>query len=166
MHCLYTKRLSLRPCQFSDLDAVHRLWTEADVRRFLFDDRQISPQEAQSFIQASNASFMEHGYGLWLFFEHQSDQIGGFSGLLHSSQEPPSLIFGTQPQLWGRGYAREAALSVLQYARDQLGLKQVVADVDQPNVASSRVLEALGMSPVGSAIAHGHCLIYYNLNLQ
>lgn len=161
---LHTDRLRLRPCRIDDLDSLHELWTEADVRRFLFDDRQISEEEARSFIDASAVNFTERGYGLWLFFEHQSDLIAGFAGLLHSSQEPPSLIFGTRPQLWNSGYAREAARAVLRYAFDVLGTERVVADVDEPNEASVRVLEALGMSLVRRAIVNGRPLLYYEIH--
>lgn len=160
---LHTKRLSLRPCQIDDLDSLHQLWTEADIRRFLFDDRQISQEEARSFVEASMVSFTNYGYGLWLFFEHHTEQIAGFAGLLHSPQEAPSLIFGTRPQLWGRGYAREAALSVLDYAFDVLGLESVVADVDEPNQASIRVLEALGMTRTKRAIINDRPLLYYEM---
>lgn len=66
-HLLRTERLSLRSCQMSDLDAVYQLWNEADVRRFLFDDRHISVEEAKSFIETSVESFANHGYGIWLF---------------------------------------------------------------------------------------------------
>ena len=162
-HLLRTERLSLRPCQMSDLDAIHQLWTEADVRRFLFDDRQITNEEAKSFIETSVMSFALYGYGIWLFFERQSDQVAGFSGLLYSLQSSPSLIFGTRPQLWGRGYAKEATLSVLRYTFDVLGLKKVEADVDEPNKASIRVLEALGMSRTRRAIVNERPLLYYEI---
>ena len=162
-HLLRTERLSLRPSQLSDLEAIHPLWTEADIRRFLFDDRQITYEEAQSFIEASVASFVHHGYGIWLFFEHQNEQIAGFSGLLHSSQNAPSLIFGTRPQLWGQGYAKEATLAVLRYTFDVLGLEKVEADVDEPNQASIQVLEALGMSRTRRAIVNEHPLLYYEI---
>jgi RimJ/RimL family protein N-acetyltransferase len=147
----------------SDLDAIHQLWTEADVRRFLFDDRQITTEEAKPFIETSVMSFASYGYGIWLFFEHQSDQVAGFSGLLHSLQGSPSLIFGTRPQLWGRGYAKEATLSILRYTFDVLGLKKVEADVDEPNKVSIRVLEALGMSRIRRVIVNERPLLYYEI---
>ncbi|MBW4417727.1 MAG: GNAT family N-acetyltransferase [Myxacorys californica WJT36-NPBG1] len=88
----------------------------------------MSYEEARSFIEASALSFTHHGYGLWLFFERdrRNSQLGrnrvaGFVGLLHSSELPPSLIVGTSPQLWGRGYAKEAARAVLRYAFDLKG---------------------------------------------
>ncbi|UBF29292.1 GNAT family N-acetyltransferase [Kovacikia minuta CCNUW1] len=158
---LNTERLSLRPCNGADLDCLYQLWTEAKVRRFLFDDRQISREEALSFIEASAESFTRHGYGLWLFFEPHHQPIAGFVGLLDSPQEFPSLIFGTRPQLWGRGYAREAANSVLRYGFEVLGLETIRADVDEPNAASIRVLEALGMAQIGREIVNDRPLLYY-----
>jgi [ribosomal protein S5]-alanine N-acetyltransferase len=162
-HILRTERLNLCPCQVRDLDAIYHLWSEPAVRRFLFDDRQISQEEASSFIDASKASFASHGYGIWLFFEHQSNRLAGFSGLLNTSQELPSLIFGTQPQLWGRGYAREATVSVIRYAFDVPGLERIVADVDELNEASIRVLEALGMTRTGRVIINERPLFYYEM---
>lgn len=145
-YSLHTDRLNLRPCEMNDLDALYQLWTEPDVRKFLFDDRQISDKEARSFIETSLTSFAQYGYGIWLFFAQDCDRIVGFAGLLPSPGEAPSLIFGTSPQFWGRGYAKEAASAILRYAFEVLGLEKVVADVDEPNHASIRVLEALGMS--------------------
>lgn len=166
-HLLHTQRLCLHPCQIDDLETLHQLWIDADIRRFLFDDRQISLEEARSFVEASEVNFTNYGYGIWLFFEHQAEhqteQMAGFAGLLDSSPEPPSLIFGTRPQLWGRGYAREAALSVLGYAFHVLGLESVVADVDELNAASIRVLEALGMSRTQRAIVNERPLLYYEI---
>ncbi|MEP1062373.1 GNAT family N-acetyltransferase [Stenomitos frigidus AS-A4] len=147
----------------SDLDAVYQLWSEAAVRRFLFDDRQISLEEARSFIDASIVSFAKHGYGIWLFFEHQNSHLAGFSGLLNNSQELPGIIFGTQPQFWRRGYAREATVSIFRYAFDVLGLESIVADVDESNEASIRTLEALGMSRTRKALVNGHPLLYYEM---
>ncbi|MEP0746975.1 GNAT family N-acetyltransferase [Trichocoleus sp. AS-A1] len=89
--------------------------------------------------------------------------MAGFAGLLQSSEEVPSLIFGTRPHLWGRGYATEAASAVLRYAFDVLGIEQVVADVDEPNEASIRLLERLGMSQTRREIVNGRPLLYYEM---
>lgn len=174
---LHTKHLMLRPCTLADLDAVHELWTDPDIRRFLFDDRTLSRQEASDFLVASDESFAQHGYGLWLFFERsgdasvdqllgQSSTIAGFSGLMSVPDQPPSVVFGTRPQLWGRGYATESTAAVLHYVFDELGLEQVVADVDEPNTASVRVLERLGMVQRGRAMVNDRPLLYYRMELS
>ncbi len=163
MNLLHTDRLHLRPCQLEDLDILHELWRDADIRRFLFDDRQISREEAQSFIEASIASLHNHGYGIWLFFDQQNDQIAGFTGLLQFTETAPTLIFGVRPQFWGRGYATEATLAVLDYAFADLGIKYIVADVDEPNDRSIRVLEKIGMSWTKRAIVNEKPLLYYEI---
>ena len=182
---LHTEHLMLRPGTLADLDAVQSLWNEPAVRRFLFDDRALSRQEARDFLAASDESFAQQGYGLWLFFERpllersgeamvkdrplttapsgQSLTLAGFSGLIAVPDGSPSLVFGTQPQLWGRGYAREAAAAVLRYVFDDLGLEQVVADVDEPNTASIHMLERLGMVQTGRAMVNDRPLLYYAL---
>lgn len=156
----------------ADLDAVQSLWNDPEIRRFLFDDRPISRPEASDFLVASDQSFVQQGYGLWLFFERsgeaiapsgQSPTIAGFSGLMTVPDQPPSLIFGTRPQLWGRGYAQETAAAVLRYVFDELGVARVVADVDELNTASIRVLERLGMVPTGRAVVNDRPLLYYAL---
>ncbi len=163
MNLLHSDRLYLRPCQIADLDSLHNLWCDADIRRFLFDDRQISREEAQGFIEASITSFSNQGYGIWLFFENHSNQIAGFAGLLQFSEELPSLIFGVRPQFWGRGYATEATLAVLDYAFANLDLKYIVADVDEPNDRSIRVLNKIGMSRIKRDIVNERPLLYYEI---
>jgi hypothetical protein len=39
---LTTPRLDLQPVQIENIELVHVLWTNSDVRHFLFDERVIS----------------------------------------------------------------------------------------------------------------------------
>jgi RimJ/RimL family protein N-acetyltransferase len=163
---LETERLVLRPAAIDDLPAVEELWTDPDVRRFLFDDRIVSREEARGFLERSEASFRSDGYGIWLVHERGQEGLAGFSGLLWSTQgteAAPNLIFGIRPALWNRGYAREAAARVLRYGFEVVELPRVFADVDEPNAASVRVLEKLGMSRTRRAIVNGRPLIYYEV---
>ncbi|HLL69907.1 MAG TPA: GNAT family N-acetyltransferase [Pyrinomonadaceae bacterium] len=158
---LETSRLRLRPCRLEDLELVQALWTNERVRRFLFDGRVISPDEARSFVEASLANFEQYGYGLWLVFARGAKQFVGFAGFLRSEEGMPNLIYGIHPDFWSEGYATEAAGAVLSYAFESLGLSQVKADVDEPNVESVRVLEKLGMKRVNRAVVNGRTLLYF-----
>lgn len=155
---LITERLQLCPCTIEDLNFLHNLWTNNGIRYFLFDDRSITEEEARSFIEASLHSFEQHHYRLWLIC-HQGDSIG-FAGFLHA-EEAPNLIYGIHPDFWGRGYAIEAARAVLNYGLKTLGLLKVNADVDEPNTASVRVLQKLGLQQVNRAIVNHRPLLYF-----
>lgn len=159
---LETTRLRLQPCQIEDLPLVHRLWTHEQIRYFLFDDRVISLNEVRSFIELSLKNFEKYGYGLWIVFAYGIDHLVGFAGCLRSSGTP-SLIYGVDPDLWGRGYATEAARAVLSYILEELVLPKVEVDVDEPNVGSIRVLKKLGMRQIGHSVVKGHPLVYFEL---
>jgi len=160
-HELTTSRLRLEPCRIEDIERTHALWTADHVRRFLFDDRQISHAEARSFIEASLASFESYGYGLWLILERDTNQLVGFAGLLRAEEEAPNLIYGIHLGFGGNGYATEAAGRVLRYALESLEITKVKADVDEPNVESVRVLEKLNMKRVHRAVLEGRPLLYF-----
>jgi RimJ/RimL family protein N-acetyltransferase len=160
---LETTRLRLQPCRSVDVELTHALWSHERVRRFLFDGRVITPDEARSFVLESLANFEQSGYGLWLVFVRESNRLVGFAGLLRSEEEVPNLIYGIHPDFWGEGYATEAARAVLSYALEKLALAKVKADVDEPNVGSVRVLEKLGMKRVNRAVVEGRPLLYFEL---
>ena len=54
------------------------------------------------------------------------------------------LGYAFLPAYWGQGYASEAALAVLDYARRVLGLVRLVAIVSIDNDRSIKLLERLG----------------------
>jgi len=162
MSCqLETIRLQLRLSQIKDTQILHRLWTNDQIRYFLFDNRIISPDEAQSFVEDSLTNFEKHGYGLWLIFKRNIDYLVGFTGFLDSEEGIPSLIYGVHPDYWGYGYATEATSAVLSYALEKLTFPKVRADVDEPNIASVRVLEKLGMRKTGREVINEHPLLYF-----
>ncbi len=52
--------------------------------------------------------------------------------------------------MWGRGLATEAAWACVRYAFEKVGMERVIAGADEPNTASLRVIEKLGMKYVGN----------------
>ena len=150
--------------RIGDVEVVHELWTNRDVRHFLFDERVIPLEEARSIVEQSIRSFQEGGYGIWLAFSRETAKLIGFAGLIQSSDESPNLIYGVHPDFQGTGFATDAAKAVLDFAFDTLGLKSVTADVDEPNVMSVRILEKLGMKRMRRAIVEGRPLLYYELH--
>ncbi|MGI9206047.1 MAG: GNAT family N-acetyltransferase, partial [Woeseiaceae bacterium] len=56
---------------------------------------------------------------------------------------------------WGRGYATEICLRMLQFAFQETSLSEVVASVNAENVASKNVLEKSGFRYFGRALCWG-----------
>jgi ribosomal-protein-alanine N-acetyltransferase len=80
-------------------------------------------------------------------------ELIGYCGLLHLGVTGRvELLYALLPGCWGRGLATEAARACLRFALEETGLERVVAGADPPNAASLRVIEKLGMTPVGELL--------------
>lgn len=146
---LTTEHLVLRPVTAADHGALLAHWTSPQVRQFMFDGAVLSAAEVSAAIAASDASFLASGYGLWLMAErHAPDpgELAGVAGLRPLDDLGLEIIWSLAPGVWGRGYATEAAQAVLDYGLGQLGLPEILAEIDEGNAASARVAERLGLT--------------------
>jgi ribosomal-protein-alanine N-acetyltransferase len=150
---LTTARLRLRPCSAADVDALHALWTDPQVRRFLWDDVVIDRATAAERVTSSETSFAGAGWGLWAMEPLEGGTLIGVIGLV----EMDALL---GPEIV---YASEA---LLDYAFEALCFAQVPGRTDTPNRASARVLERLGMTFVGEALVHGNPHVCYAISRE
>jgi [ribosomal protein S5]-alanine N-acetyltransferase len=144
---LQTARLTLRPIITDDIHELHALWTNADVRRYLWDDIVIDTDRAQTEINYSIASFYIYKFGLWAIRLTDSAPIIGFCGLRRFGDPPQTeLLYGLHPDHWHQGFTTEAAREILRYGFEELEMEEIYAGRDLPNTASQAVIQRLGMS--------------------
>lgn len=148
-HVLTTKRLVLRPVTAHDHAVLLAHWTLPDVRRFLFDGEAPSPAEVTETIEESARDFRKNGYGIWLIQEEDRAELVGTAGLRPLQDLGLEIFYSLAPGSWGQGYATEAARAVVDHALVDLGLPEVLAEVDEGNAASVAVVKRLGMTPFG-----------------
>lgn len=167
-----TGRLRCCPLSMDDLEALHRLWVSPGVRRYLFDDEVISRQRVEDEIRTSTRNFETIGCGLWSLFPRAgalegvaSAQLIGFGGFRHF-HEPPELqlLYGVCEECWGQGLASEAAAVMVRYGIEHCSLGQVIASADEPNRASIRVMEKLGMQFDRRVTVDGSDTVYYYID--
>ncbi len=163
---LHTPRLYLRPFTAADLDAVHALWTDPDVRRYLCDDKEVPLAQTQQWLADSTRNFDDRRYGLWGVHEGAEGPLIGFCGCRDWPTGEPELMYGLWPAWWGRGLATEAAHAVLAHVFETLGHPVVMAATDPPNVASTRVLARLGMAFDRRGEMHGLDTLVYRLSRE
>jgi [ribosomal protein S5]-alanine N-acetyltransferase len=143
---LRTRRLVLRPVAAEDHAELLAHWTSPDVRQFLFDGAILSPADVSGTIADSAHSFGAAGYGLWLIREREGTGLVGTAGLRPLEDLGPEVVYSLAPGARGKGYATEAARAVMVHALGPLGLPEVLAEVDEGNAASLKVIERLGMA--------------------
>jgi RimJ/RimL family protein N-acetyltransferase len=164
---LETARLVLRPLSGADLDAAHRVSNDPLVQRYLWDDEPVK-DAIEDAISRSLNTFAELGFGLFgVRLRAGDDELIGYCGLLRiETAEKVELLYALLPRWWGKGLATEAARVCLRFAFEEADLARVVAGVDPPNTASLRVIEKLGMVPVGEISPEAPGVAYFELTRE
>jgi ribosomal-protein-alanine N-acetyltransferase len=136
----------LRPYRDEDIDALHRLWIEPSVRRYLWDDEVIDRGRAADAVHASVACMDAYGFGQWALRPLASAEVIGFCGFRWLDDGVDvELLYGLAPALWHRGLATEAARAALRFGFEAVGFARVLAISDVDNGASIAVMRRLGM---------------------
>lgn len=106
---LRTERLTRHPFVENDIDELHRVFQDAEVRRYLLDGRLVSREWVADEVTRSSYLFEVHGYGLWSLRRTDRSAVIGFAGY-RFFHEPPELqlVSGLLPPHWRRGLATEA----------------------------------------------------------
>src|SRR5687767_5877330 len=151
MQVLETERLVLRHFTLDDADFILELVNEPGWKKYIGDRGISTLDDARNYIDTVPlASYSKHGFGLWAMDLKHDGSLVGMCGLIkRDTLDDVDLGFALLARFEGRGYAREAAKATLTYARDQLGLRRVVAITTPDNERSGILLERAGMSYEG-----------------
>lgn len=163
---------------------ILRNWTESDIEPWIamnLDPRVMeffpSTTSRERSVEQANSmreGIAKNGYGWWVV---QLKQTGEFAGITAIDDIPYPVPFSPtreigwrfRREMWGNGYATEAASAALDFARDRLEWDSIVAFTAIPNVRSQRVMQRVGMlrDPVGyfdhPRIEAGHRLRHHVL---
>lgn len=140
-----TARLRFREMSLSDLDDMAALLGDPTVMTFYPAPK--SRDEARRWIEWNLRNYADHGHGLWIIETHDGEFIGDCGLTWQKVNGTPRLEVGYHvgTAFQGKGYATEAATACRDFARSQLGAKELVAIVHPRNTASRRVAERIGM---------------------
>lgn len=143
-----TGRLLLRRFVEADLDAFFVLTSHPEIIRYAQAQPMPSREAALEYMHAAPFhDYATHGYGRFACVWKQSGAVIGFSGIKYVPEiAETELGYRFLPEYWGRGLATEAGQASIDFARDDVGLRRLVAMVHPDNVASARVVTRLGFA--------------------
>jgi [ribosomal protein S5]-alanine N-acetyltransferase len=147
MRVLETERLTLRQASTDDAEFILELVNDPSFIRNIGDRGVRTIDDAARYVSEKLvASYERFGFGLWLVELKATGEAVGLSGLVKRDSLPDVDIgYAFLPRHWSRGYAFESAAAVMEYGRDALGLRRVVAITSLDNAPSIKVLEKLGL---------------------
>jgi RimJ/RimL family protein N-acetyltransferase len=141
-----TARLRLRRLTVDDAAFVLKLVTDPAFFANIGDKGVRDLEDARRFILSGPwAAGQPPGHGQFLVERKEDGAALGVCGILHRANLGLTDVGCAFLSSYRRqGYATEAALAVIAYARRELGVEEIVALTASHNVASIRLLESLG----------------------
>jgi RimJ/RimL family protein N-acetyltransferase len=149
---LRTPRLILR--RWLPEDRVPFAAMNADPRVMQFFPAPLTPDESDNLLARIEAHFDQHGFGLWAVEVPGTASFAGFIGLSTPRFDAPftpcvEIGWRLAARYWNLGFATEGARAALSYGFEVLKLNEILAFTVPDNVRSLRVMEKIGMAPIG-----------------
>lgn len=116
-----------------------------------------SKELAAAYIKNSlRASYAKNGYGLFkMTLKASSTPIGICGFVKRDYLEHPDIGFALLPAYEGQGYAFEAALKMMKYGTEVLGMAPIFGITTNENTRSKKLLSKIGLQEVGEILPPG-----------
>lgn len=143
---LKSKRLGFRVWREDDLEIATELWGDYEVTKF-FDARgKWSRDDVRARLAEEIKTEKKYGVQYWPIFRLETNGHIGCCGLrpYDLSEGIYEVGFHIRSNLWRRGYAREAAVTVIGHAFNTLKVNGLFAGHNPNNTASRHLISQLG----------------------
>ena len=147
-----TDRLVLRRFTREDLELLVQLDGDPEVKRYIDNGAPVDRTDLVETLEWWLTYYERYpGYGFWAVLEKAG---GRFVGWFHlrpgdgSGALEPELGYRLRRDAWGRGFATEGSVALVDKAFTELGAERVWASTMVVNTASRRVLEKAGLRQV------------------
>ncbi|WGW12131.1 GNAT family N-acetyltransferase [Saxibacter everestensis] len=158
---LRTESLLLRRPRPDDLDPAVQIHTDPSTNRHHPEPWTVTEESSARRFQELGEHWERHGFGVWVVEQlEQPGVIVGFTGLSHRTVHQRSalnLYYRYAPDVWGKGYATEAASTAVRHAAIHLSDLPVLAYTTPDNLGSQRTALRVGLDRMSELdIEHEH----------
>lgn len=162
-----TKRLALEPLVPSHARRLFAHLQDERLYRFYAGEPPASVEALERRYAAWATRTSPDGAQTWLNYAVRL-RDGGYVGWVQAtmSGDVATIGYDVFPPFWRRGYGKEACAELVRALREEHGVSRIIANVDTENVASCRLLEALGFPQVWTGPSEdmpGHADFRYEL---
>jgi ribosomal-protein-alanine N-acetyltransferase len=144
---LETSRLLLREFVAQDADALAAVLGDPVAMRYY--PAALDHKGVEEWIGKNIGRYQRDGFGLWAMALKDSCELIGDCGCILQDVEGANHVevgYHVRRDLWGKGYATEAARACMQYAFTALGSTRIISMIRPENVQSVRVAEKNGLT--------------------
>lgn len=146
---LKTERVGFSHWQSDDIGLAEALWVNPQVTKHICASGVFTKADILKRLETEIKNGKEYGVQYWPIFELVSGDLVGCCGLRPHGQNEYEIGFHLRPEYWGKGYAKEAASAVIDYAFTILKAEKLFAGHNPNNIASKKLLYKLGFTYIG-----------------
>ncbi|WP_069658807.1 GNAT family N-acetyltransferase [Arcticibacter eurypsychrophilus] len=149
-----TKRLLLRELVATDEQGIYELDSDPEVHRYLGNNPIKDIKQARQVITFIQQQYVTNGIGRLAIIEKETNSFVGWGGFklitepTNGHQGYHDLGYRLIRRYWGKGYATESSLAVVEYGFNQLNLPVIHAMANLENLSSRKVLEKTGFKNI------------------
>lgn len=148
---LYTERLQLRKYEIADAPFIFKLMNSEGWLKNIGDRNIKSVADARAYLEKNYLPmYSKYGFGPFLVSLQDGTPVGSAGLYKRDSLEHPDIGFAFLPEFANKGYAFEAASTVMEFAKDTLQLQTIVGITLETNQPSIKLLKKLGLSEIGT----------------
>lgn len=142
-----TKRLTLRTMIENDAEPLLDIFSDPVAMQYfgvIFDRSRM-----EKWVESNLEHEKQHGFSLYSVVLKENGEVIGDCGLETDEIDGQTIVgigFDFRRAYWGRGYATEAALAVLEYGFKRFNFESISGWIDPENTPSQRVAERIGMT--------------------
>jgi len=143
---LETERLFLREMTMGDFDALYAVLSDAEIMQhypYTFDEERV-----RSWIERNMKRYTDDGFGLWAVCLKDTGEMIGDCGLTLQNidgQMLPEIGYHIRRDQQRKGYAKEAAAAVRDWAFQNTEYPALYSYCKYTNVGSFKTAESIGM---------------------
>ena len=147
---LETDRLILRPFSMEDAQDVFYGWErDEDVAKYMFWTSHNDINKTIGWLEKELSKIDADDWYRWAILSKETLDLLG-TGLIYVEEEYAKfeIAYNLGKKAWGFGYTTEAMQEVIKFAKEELGIKEIMGRHAKENPASSRIFEKLGFTHI------------------
>ena len=144
-----TERLFLREMTEDDFDALYHVLSDSDIMQhypYVFDEARV-----RNWIQRNIERYRVFGFGLWAVCLKESSEMIGDCGLtmqIINGQIKPEIGYHIRADKQRKGYAKEAAIAVRDWAFNNTPFRIICSYMKHTNAPSEKTALSYGCRQV------------------
>ncbi|MFT3739511.1 MAG: GNAT family N-acetyltransferase [Breznakibacter sp.] len=149
-----TERLILREVECADENDLFEMDSDPEVHLYIEKKPIGSIDQIRDVIGTLQKQYKENGIARWAVVDKKTKECLGWSGLkyfkvsLNNRRNFYELGYRFKKKHWGKGYATESSIAILDYGFKNLDIDAVYAIANPNNTRSKKVLNKLGFEHI------------------